>query len=318
MDPSEENNREQSPYLGRWEEEGKALFIVQKLVWSTAILSILDLALPEISPYPNATYSLRNYLGISLDGIESLGLWRFFTYSLLEGSSFPGSSFLSLAFLFFNLYFLWSIGSALSVYLGIKRFLSLYFGIGVISGVAVLAVQYFNQDHDTYIGNLAPLSGLLLIWSMLRPEGELLLFFSMQVRSRSFVLALFFFQAAIFIFGENWTYLVALGSGIMTAYLYGIISLRVRGPFAFFYPLEERLRFFHTIWRYKQRHSQSRIYDKETGKTFFAPDEELFVDLILDKISKYGEESLTWNERRRMQQIAKKKRDERIDRINNH
>ena len=50
---------------------------------------------------------------------------------------------------------------------------------------------------------------------------------------------------------------------------------------------------------------ESKIVDIKTGKTVL--DDEAFIDEMLAKISRYGEKSLSWQERDRMRQISEKK-----------
>jgi hypothetical protein len=103
-------------------------------------------------------------------------------------------------------------------------------------------------------------------------------------------------------------------SAILFGYCYAAIAWGWSSPFEFTQPVDSalaalglRLRPYLPKWampKYKVE-GKPKIIDMNTGKPL--SDDDAFVDSMLVKISKQGEESLSWSERRRLKLISERK-----------
>ncbi len=116
----------------------------------------------------------------------------------------------------------------------------------------------------------------------------------------------YFFNPAIrFAFVSLIYYLLAP----LAAYIYCVTVLGLQSPFPALHSIDsalERIKEKASATFFRADSSSEKIYDIRTGNP--VDRDERFMDEMLDKISKYGERSLTWRERRRMEEISKKRK----------
>lgn len=254
-------------------------------------LKILLLSLAISAPLSPFTFP---YLALSASGIDHLYLWQFLTYPFV--CPFP-SGILHLAF---NLFLIWTFGASLMERLHPKTFFLLFFGSTLLSGLTAWLGQL--TFHATpFFGSSPPLYALLTAWVILNPEAELLLFFTLPVKARNLLLGLIGLNLLIDLSRSDWIPLFAFTPAILFAYFFTILACRTRSSFRFLAGFEN--------WILRARSAkpapQSKIYDIKSGQPNLS--DEKFMDAMLARISLHGEESLTPEERKRMQKISEKK-----------
>jgi len=175
-----------------------------------------------------------------------------------------------------NMLMLWFFAPALENAWGRNRFLSYYFFTGIGAGLCSFVMAF--RSTIPVIGASGAIFGLLVAYMIMFPETVILLFFIFPMKIRQAVLLL----AGINLLGA----LSSPNAGIAYfAHLGG-------GLFGYLYLKSEWLRrqFSHGLGKYKRKEvvGGQQLKDAELDRK---------VDVILDKVSKYGMNSLSKKER---------------------
>jgi membrane associated rhomboid family serine protease len=258
-------------------------------------LLLLILILSLLSSY------LAPYLALSAAGIRHLYLWQFGTYLFVH--PFP-SAILHLAF---NLYLLWMFGASLMERLHPVSFFSLFFSSGIFAGLAAWGAMTCFHLPTPLLGSSSALYALLTAWVILNPDARLLLFFALPFKARHLLLALIGFNLLVDLSRSAWVPLTAYAGAVVFGYLFTVVSCRIRSPFSFLAPLENGiLRLLERLSHLgKQTVRHTKIYDIKSGEPVLS--DEQFMDAMLARISLYGEETLTPEEKKRMHRISERK-----------
>lgn len=239
--------------------------------------------------------------------------WQLGTYLFVCNGS--GISVGSLIELFFHMYLLWFMGGSVAAHFDSKRFFRLYFTSGLVAGIVALSLMILLFPQGRLAGQGPAIFGVMAVWASLNPYMEMLLFFSIRIQARWLALALLGIVALIDLSQGNFLHLAAYLSGSLSGYLYGIIAWNLQGPFQQIHSLDA---FISNIgesfrnWRREQEKiktvhlKHAKIFDIKSGKAVM--DDETFMDAMLDKISTYGEDTLSRKEKKRMASISEKKR----------
>lgn len=258
------------------------------LLLSTLILSIFS---PLLIPY----------LALSPATLTNLSLWQLITYLFIH--PFPQG----LIHLAFNLYLIWVFGASLIERIHSPLFFSLYFGSGICGGLSAILGMHLFHTSMVFLGSSAALYSLLIAWVFLNPEARLLLFFAVPFKARNLLLFLIGINLLIDLSSANWIPLFAYVGSLIFGYFFTILSCRIRSPFHFLAPLENTL--LKTLEKVehlgKKAYRHTKIYDIQSGKPVLSDDQ--FMDAMLAKISLYGEEVLSLEEKMRMKKISEKK-----------
>ncbi len=240
------------------------------------------------------------YLALTSFGIAQLYLWQFVTYLFVH--PFP-SGILHLAF---NLYLVWTFGASLIQRISPKHFFSLYFGSGIVAALCAWLAMYLFHPAPL-AGSSSALYAILTAWVILNPEAQLLLFFSIPVKARHLLLALIGFNLLIDLSRSDWIPLFAYLGAVVFGYLFIIASCRIRSSFSFLAGFENGiLRTIEKLTHFRKKPiKHAKIYDIKSGEPVLS--DEQFMDAMLSRISLYGEETLTPEEKKRMQKISEKK-----------
>lgn len=253
-------------------------------------------------------------LSLSQEGLSSWYIWQPLSYFFVLPE---GASGLSISFFFdllLAMYILWTLGSSLALKVGTQSFLRFYFICGAAIGLITLLELSSLGLYSVLSGPIAIILALLTAWTMFHPESDLMLFFLVVVKSKWLLvgsLALFLLidlsnlNAAAFLFHLN---------GFLIGYLYATLVWGVTTPFAWTHPVDHLLASlgnkarrlaFRTQDSSLKAENQTKVFDIHTGKAVVSDDR--FMDEMLEKISRQGEHSLSWSERRRMRKISEKK-----------
>ena len=279
--------------------------IIKKLLIATAAICIGS-ALSE--PFANALFGsagLQQWLSLSWYGIKNFALWQPLTYLFVQ---YTGTQIITLPFLIsllFNLYMLWITGSAVVRAVGETPFLRFYLSSGIFVGLLSLYMMKLTGQYQVLSGAWPAVFATLAVWTFLNPELELLFLFVFPVKAKWLFLGLFLAFLLIDLTQAAWVKLVFDLSGAFFGYVYALFAWDVRSPWPITRSLESWL------LRLKRVKPPSKIYDIKTGKpvkTDTLKTDDEFVDEMLAKISKSGPNSLTRQERQRMDAISARKR----------
>lgn len=253
----------------------------------TLLISLVALFVPALS----------EYLLLSSRGIKKLYLWQFFSYPLLEKGPFSFSFVFSLAL---NLYLLWAFGSSLIERIGDKIFFLLYFSAPLISSLGV-----FLFPHLFLAGPSVCLFAVLFCWMMLNRYSQLFLFFALPFKSYLLLSSFFAISIGIEILQGDFASALALLLSCLYTYFFTLTLFKSHSPYPLLKSFESK--FFRFLEKKKtSREHKSKIYDIQSGSPI--SDDDRFMDAMLEKISRHGEESLSEEEKKRMKKISKKGR----------
>ncbi len=284
-----------------------------KIVWYlmviTCVVALLSATIQilfdffELHPGPQDLFCLY------WSGMKKGYLWQPITYLFVENHSDP-LSLPYLTSLFFSIYILWVLGAAVLEVIEERFFLPLYLISGALSGIIALLTMPLSYDHYIVLTGLtAPLLTFFIIWGMALPEIDILLFFLIPVKIKWFVVTSVSLILLFKLFQQNLPSFTLSLSAIATGYLYAACFMGWHSPFPYTQRFDRwitakslHLSNYLPNWLRIQPIKQKNI----NGNTEQMSD-DAFVDAMLEKISKEGENSLSWAEKQRFQKISDKK-----------
>lgn len=198
-------------------------------------------------------------------------IWQLITYMFLHGNLFH---------IFFNLIFLWMLGSELERYWGSRFFLKYYMVTGIGAGIVNVLVQPHSRVPT--IGASGAIFGLIIAFALAFPERELWLYFIFRIKAKYFAVLVGFIEVVALFMMPN-------ASIARFAHLGGLVV-------GYFYLKQEvyawRLKWLIGSWQQKAKaRAESKRLQREQ-------EIRAEIDRILDKIGSQGIESLTDRERR--------------------
>jgi membrane associated rhomboid family serine protease len=207
-------------------------------------------------------------------------IWQLVTYMFLHGG---------LLHLFFNMLFLWMLGSELERYWGSREFVKYYLVTGVGAGVINALVQ--PHSGVPIIGASGAVFGLIIAFGMAFPNRELLLYFVIRIKAKHFAVLIGLLELiSLFALPNAGVARFAHLGGLVVGYFY----LKWE---KFSYPLRR----WYARGRLKVEDSARRREEEKGRKT------QAEVDRILDKIGREGLDSLTPRERDFLQKQSGKR-----------
>jgi len=253
----------------------------------------------------------QNLFSLSWNGILQFRFWQFFTYPFMPPAPISFSLFV---YLIFNLYLLWVFGSSLIQRSRSSLFFALYFGSALFAGLMALAAMALFHSPLFLAGASAPLFAVLIAWVLLNPDAQLLLFFSIPFKARWLVLGLLAASLLLDLSSGDWVNFFSYLGSALFGYIFSLIAWREASRFPFLRNFERMV--FRTLDRTKEKwvrkdrgepksYRRSKIYDIRSGEPLL--DDDQFMDAMLARISLYGENGLTPEEKKRMQVISAKK-----------
>ena len=261
------------PFIPRW-TTGRQSVVAMLIIVS--ILTFIAQTFAEMAA-PGFT---RDWMALSVHGIEQGYYWQFLTYLFVHGA--PGSPGSGVIHLFINMMTLYFVGREVEAIAGPRHLLGMYFLGGLIGGLGqILAFP----GAPPVTGASAGVYAVLIAFTTILPEFEVtvLLFFVVPIRLRAKYVG----------------WLVAGGAAIMpvfhlmpfTAHGAHLVGCLVGWIYA------RQLGFGNPWWI--QRHMVERRHREERlarmGPEQYMTEE---IDPVLDKISREGIRSLTRRERR--------------------
>jgi hypothetical protein len=199
--------------------------------------------------------------------------------------------------------------------LGRGAFLRLYFIGGIVAGILALLSMKLSGQNVMLTGFASTLLILFTLWSMAFPETEILLLFLIPVKVKWIVASLVGILLLISLSHWNLSQFTLYLSAVVIGYVYAVVVHGWYSPFPFTLKFDIWLSRLAGNIRKRMpfpkrkpeeiKTPKAKIIDIITGQSI--EDDDAFVDAMLTKISKRGEESLSWAERKRLQDISKKK-----------
>ena len=256
--------------------------------------------------------TIADWLGLSISGLKHLYLWQMLTWSFLEPTHFEGITFSFLISLTFYLYILWTFGSSYIDILGESSFFrfltSTFLFLGILGALTILLTGSFA----ILIGIVPFLLALFTVWVLMNSENTLLLMFVLPIKAKWLLAALFGGSLFVALLKQSSLFFVIYPSAILWGYFYGIIFLELWSPFPALNAFENKLHNWRGKWTRGRtviedasKKIKGKVIDLQTGKPHLDDDE--FLEEMLNKVSQTGENSLTWVERRRLEEISKKR-----------
>ncbi|HXG09321.1 MAG TPA: rhomboid family intramembrane serine protease [Gemmataceae bacterium] len=219
-------------------------------------------------------------------------VWRLLTYAFLHDT-------LSLWHLVFNMLFLWWFGSEVEELYGKREFLAFYLASAVVGGLVFLVWELYSDSSSICLGASGAVTAVLVLFALHYPTRMIYIWFILPVPIWLFVVFQVAQDAFIFLGGiKTGTAVTVHLGGAAFAALYYKMNWRLLG-------LLPDLR----SWQRRWTRPRLRVYREEepaghpVAASPAAPpadvDEHLEakVDAVLEKVARFGRESLTENER---------------------
>ncbi|MEI8125449.1 MAG: rhomboid family intramembrane serine protease [Parachlamydiaceae bacterium] len=279
---------------------------IKSLIIATSLISIFSAGTQELFDMFGIFPGPQNILSLSWWGLHHWYLWQPLTCLFVRDPADQGLSFSFFTALFFDMYILWVVGTSVMEAIGKKSFLKLYLLGGIAAAVFSLLSMLITGQYEMVSGITPALLTIVVVWAMAFAETEIHLFFLIPFKAKRIVAvvvgALMLIALAHWRLSLFFLYVAAIAIG----YGYSLIVWGWRSPFALTQPLDNWLTKIGIAGRRKPPLSdEGKIIDISSYQQ--PANDDAFVDAMLAKISRYGENSLSWSERRRLQKISEKK-----------
>ncbi|HZU37982.1 MAG TPA: rhomboid family intramembrane serine protease [Gemmataceae bacterium] len=257
----------------------------------------------------NGRSPVTEYLQLSVPAIAHGQVWRLLTYAFLHAS---------ILHIVFNMWFLWMFGNELETMYSAKEFLGFYLIAAVFGGLVFLVAEYLTgipgRVFPTVIGASGAVTAVIILYAIHFPYRPIYLFFLLPVPMWALAVFEVAVDSFVFLGGVQTTTAVAVHlGGAAFGFLYYKTGLRITN-------LVPDIR----GWRDRLTRPRLRIYREERPRVAApAPSKpsaaardvdehlEAQVDAVLEKVARYGQNSLTEHERQlllRASEVYRKKR----------
>lgn len=268
------------------------LDVFGKIIAINVVVFLISLVLNSLLRFDMFTYfelpsGIMNYL---------FQPWSLITYGFLHNGIFH---------LVFNMLFLYYLSRITMNLFRQKMILNIYF-LGIIcGGLAYLAFANLIPikligANDVLVGASAGVSALLLFVAAYIPNTEIRLFNALNAKWKHIAMVIVGLDLLRLMFGINQGGYIAHFGGYLLGYIYAIKLLkgtdigtgfeRAMDSFMSLFKAKSNLKTVH-------RKKEKKGYAGKTKDEFHSFNNQKKIDLILDKISKSGYESLTAEEK---------------------
>lgn len=214
----------------------------------------------------------------------SFQIWQLVTYMFMHGG---------FAHIFFNMFALWLFGTEIENHWGTKEFTTYYFACGI--GAALINLMTTIGSPYPTVGASGAVFGVLLAFGMMFPDRYIFLYFLFPIKAKYFVAG---YAALELLMGINNQ---AMGSGSNIAHFAHLGGMLV--GFAYIKFRQQGFSFSDWIdktFPKKDGSDGPKLYRKKNREETGVQVSEEEIDAILDKISRYGYESLTDDEKEKL------------------
>jgi membrane associated rhomboid family serine protease len=229
---------------------------------------------------------LQNLLGLNTYLVWNRGdAWRLIGYLFSHDLKSPFH-------ILFNMLMLWMFGAQVLQDLGSRKFLWFYFLTGFFAGLVSLFFDVLTGGYTIYIGASGSILGLLVFYACMYPNREVLVWGLFPIRVK-WLVAIIVAMDVLF-FGRNQIANITHLGGVFFGFLY-----------FFLYHQRERTLQWWRNWKQHQK-SKNTLHLDQKSQAIMKD-----VDHILEKISKEGMSSLSFQEKRILKQASKIKKEQK-------
>jgi len=240
------------------------------------------------------------------EAIFGLQVWRFVTYMFLHGGLYH---------IGFNMFALWMFGSQIESRWGQRNFMVYYFVCGLGGAIVYGIFKLFGMETFVpMIGASAAVMGILLAYGMTFPNSIILFMFVIPMKAKYFVILLALIDLMSIPGGGTVANLAHLG-GMLAGFIFLRITIPSLGNPIGMGSLGGGPGGLGGAWKRYQTKRKMRVVrpeDKNHGgngrtgdKSKKSPNQQR-IDLILDKISREGLQSLTDEEQEILRRAGRK------------
>jgi membrane associated rhomboid family serine protease len=281
--------REGPSFLGSFAERGRVCKWLIGINIAAFLLQVLTL--PHGDEVRNSFGWFTAAFQLDVPDVQHGQVWRLLTYAFLHDTG-------HITHILFNMLFLWWFGSDVEDLYGPREFLTFYLTAAFLGGVAYfLSSLAWLPSAAPCIGASGGVMGVLLLCAIHYPRRIILLFFILPVPIWLFLFIELGGDALVFMDRQN-------SGTAVAAHLGGALFAGV------YYKLQWRLTSWLPqlrSWRRQLFRPRLRVYHEDEARTpvrvpaaTVPPEDEQLeakMDAILEKISRFGKENLTENER---------------------
>ena len=211
--------------------------------------------------------------------------WRIFTYMFVHDSS-------QIMHILFNMLTLWMFGTPVAQEMGESRFWRFYLFSGFFAGICSVIFYALTANPAVIIGASGAIFALMFAFARFFPTSQILLFFIFPVSAKYAVLIIGAIELYLITQNDHIAHIAHLG-GALFAWVYLRWEPQGEGMFG-------GLRH----WQTRRRWEKTR---RETERMQEAMED---IDPILEKISRTGIQSLTAEEKSKLDRVSALKRDQ--------
>jgi membrane associated rhomboid family serine protease len=238
--------------------------------------------------------------------IFGLQVWRFVTYMFLHGDFWH---------IGFNMFALWMFGSQIEARWGARNFLIYYFVCGLGGAIVYGMFKLFGMEAFTpMLGASAAVMGILLAYGMTFPNSIILFMFVIPMKAKYFVILLALIDLWSIPGGGTVANLAHLG-GMLAGFIFLKLTIPSLGGGIGIGSSGGATGGLGGAWKRYQTKRKMRVVRPEekgsggNGRTHQAgpkSPEQTKIDVILDKISREGLQSLTDEEQEILRRAGRK------------
>lgn len=256
-----------------------------------------------------------DWLTLSWWGLKNYFIWQPLTYLFSYHTGEQGINLSFISDIAFNMFLLWVFGSDLVNRMSKNSFLKFYFLSGIFSGLVSLLFMPITHRYGIISGAMPSIISLMILWTLMNPNSRLFLFFLIPIKAKWLTFGLVGSMILLSLSRVDMIHFFLYSASALFGYFYALLVRDIHGPFPSLYKFElMAIRFFGKIKSLlkpffgkssMKGKKASTVVDFSTGQDEMS--DEKFIDKMLEKISKTGESSLSWQERERMKRISEKK-----------
>lgn len=260
----------------------------------------------------------QEFLSLDWYGFTHFYFWQPVSYLFVHHGA-GGLSLFVLLELFFHMYILWMMGSALISHVSERSFLRLYFVSGIVAALAAVLVMASTGLRAVIVGAGPAVYAVITVWALLFPEQELMLFFNWIVKGKWIAAGLIAISLIMDLSHLAFVHMTTTLAGVLSGYIYATVAWDFHSPFAWTTSFDNLLRNVGHRWRQWQlgvpsqslsTPKKAKVFDFRTGEALVDDDE--FMDAMLEKVSKHGEKSLSRKEHARMRRISEERSESQV------
>jgi len=238
--------------------------------------------------------------------------WQLITYMFMHGD---------FTHIFFNMFALWMFGLELENLWGSKKFLIYYTICGLGAALANLLIAPFFTTVGPTIGASGSVYGILIAFGYLFPNRQIYIYFMIPLKAKYLVILYMALEVfAVASQSETGIAHIAHLGGAVVGFIYLLITNRKRLTFFDNSKSDSTNNFYSNSTQYKppEPQPQQKVYDaqykdievKDYKNEIDERQKEIQerIDVVLDKLSKSGYQSLTEEEKRILFEESKKLR----------